>query len=190
MFLLYVYIPWWFRYTSAIAALFSDLNVMQSLHKYGKIDPIVASSALKKLKLHLWYLIEEMVLLSLFDYHLEDSEKRKIAETLLKVEESANTFPKNRKGNRKPILPQCVDENSLLGDLTDDSWHFFMLLKIETDFLKKPVEKWSEDPQFIAGKTNAKITAVVNDCSEREIKLATDFCSSANAQNNFENTLQ
>ena len=63
--------------------------------------------------------------------------------------------------------------------------------KIETDFLEKPVEEWSEDPQFIAGKTkNAKIINVVNDCSEREIKLATDFRSSTNAQTNFENTLQ
>ena len=113
------------------------------------------------------------------------------ADILLKVEESADTFLKNRKGNGKPIFPQCVDEISSLGDLTrEDSWYFFMLLKIETDFLKKPVEEQSEDSQFIAGKTNAKIITVVNDCSERGIKLATDFHSSANAQNNFENTLQ
>ena len=72
----------------------------------------MASSASKKLKLYLWYLTEEMVPLSLFDYHVEDSEKRKIADTLLKVEKSANTFPKNRKRNGKPIFPQCVDENS------------------------------------------------------------------------------
>ena len=134
---------------------------------------------------------EKMVSLSLFDYHVEDSEKRKIADTLMKEEESADTFPQNRKGNGKPSFPHCVDENSSLGDLTgEDSWYFFTLLKIETDFLKKPVEEWSDDPQFIAGKTNAKIITVVNDCSERGIKLATDFCSSANAQNNFKNTLQ
>ena len=187
MFLLYVYIPWWFHCTSAIAAPFADLNLMQTLHKYSKIDPIVASSALKKLKLHLWHLTEEMVSLSLFNYHVEDFEKRKIADTLLKVEEYADTSPKNRKENEKPIFSQCVDENSSLGDLTgEDSWYFFTLLKIETDFLKKPVEEWSEDPQFIAGKTNPKIITVVNDCSEQGIKLATDFRSSANAQNNFE----
>ena len=91
MFLLYVCIPWWFRCTSAIAGPFDDLNLMQSLHKYSKIDPIVGSRALKKLKLHLWYLTEEIVLLSLFDYHVENSEKRIIADTLLKVEESAAT---------------------------------------------------------------------------------------------------
>ena len=84
-----------------------------------------------------------------------------------------------------------MDENSSLGDLTgEDSWYFFTLLKIKADFLKKPVEEWSQDPQFIAGKANANIITVVNDCSERGIKLATDFRSSANAQNNFENTLQ
>ena len=82
-----------------------------------------------------------------------------------------------------------MDENSSLGDLTEDSWYFFTLLKIERDFLKKPVEEWFEDPRFIAGKTNAKIITVNNDCSEQGIKLATDFHSSANAQNNFENTL-
>ena len=136
------------------------------------------------------YLTEEMLPLSLFDYHVEDADKRKIADTLLKVDESADTFPKNRKGNGKPIFPQCVDENCSLGDLIEDSWYFFTLLKIETDFLKKPVEEWSEDPQFIAGKTNAKIITVVNNCSEQGIKLATDFRSSANAQNNFENILQ
>ena len=169
-----------------VAPPFADINLMQTLHKYSKIDPIVASNALKKLKLHLWCLTEEMVPLSLFDYHVEDSKKRKIADTQLKVEESADTFPKNRKGNRKPIFPQCVDENSSLEDLTgEDTWYFFTLLKIETDFLKKPVEEWSEDPQFIT-----KIITVVNDCSERGINLATDFHSSANAQNNFENTLQ
>ena len=84
-----------------------------------------------------------------------------------------------------------MDENSSLGDLTGEhSWYFFTLLKIEIDFSKKPVEEWSKDSQFIVGKTNAKIITVANDCSERGIKLATDFRSSANAQNNFENTLQ
>ena len=50
-----------------------------------------------------------------------------------------------------------MSENSSLEDLTEEnSWYFVTLLKSEmSDFLKKPVEEWFEDPQFIAGKTNA-----------------------------------
>ena len=80
-----------------VAPPFADLNLMQTLHKYSKIDPIEASIVLKKLKLHLWYLTEEMVPLSLFDYHVEDSEKRKIADSPMKVKESADIFQKTGK---------------------------------------------------------------------------------------------
>ena len=116
MFLLYVYIPWWFQCSSAISAPFSDLMLVKTLHQFKQIDATVASSALKKLQLHLWYLTEEMVSLSLFDDRVTDTEKAKIASALLKTKVGDVSVPKKRKG--KPIFPADVNENSSLADLT------------------------------------------------------------------------
>lgn len=108
----------------------------------------------------------------------------------MKVQESTDSFPKKRKGNGKSTFPVLVDEKSSLADLVEDSWYFFKLLKIETDFLRKAVAEWPEDRQYIAGIKTSKMITVINDCSERGVKLDTDFRPSTSVQKNFENTLQ
>ena len=165
--------------------------LVKTLHQFKQVDATVASSGLKKLQLHLWYLTEEMVPLSLFDDRVTDTEKAKIASALLKTKVSDVSVPKKRKGNGKPIFPADVNENSSLADLTgEDSWYFFQLMEIETGFLLKDVEEWSHDEQYLAAKKQASMITVVNDCAERGIKLATDLQTSAQFQKNFESNLQ
>lgn len=191
MFILYVYVPWWFRCSSSISAPRVDLTLIKTLHRYKQIDSTVASSALKKLQLHMWYLTEEMVPLSLFDDDVAKEDKMAIAETLLKTEESSTSIPKKRKGNGKPSFPPLVNQDTSLADLTgEDSWYYFKLLSIETEFKKKDVEDWPHDEQYLSGKNKSKMLTVVNDCAERGVKLAADFISTVKAQSNFANTVQ
>ena len=59
---------------------------------------------------------------------------------------------------------------------TEDSWHFFRLLNMETDFLQKDEKDWSLDEEYLKRKKRANMITVVNDCPERGTKsLATDF---------------
>ena len=93
----------------------------------------------------------------MFDDHVTDTEKAKIASALLKTKVGDVSVPKKRKGNGKPIFPADVNENSSLADLTgEDSWYFFQLMKIETGFLLKDVEEWSHDEQYFAAKKTSK----------------------------------
>ena len=64
-----------------------------TLHQFKRIDSTIASSALKKLQLHLWYLTEEMVPVCLFDGCVAD-EQKKIAETMLQKKSIMLQSPK------------------------------------------------------------------------------------------------
>ena len=50
------------------------------------MDAGVAESALTALRRHLWYLTEELVVLSLFSNKVSDDQKEKIAEKLISLE--------------------------------------------------------------------------------------------------------
>ena len=65
--------------------------------------------------------------------------KKKSAEILLQGKGHHAAVPKKRRG--KPKLPEKVNEESSLADLTEDSWYFFRLLNIGTDFLQKGCER-------------------------------------------------
>jgi len=49
--------------------------LVKTLHQFKQINLTIASSALKKLQFHFWYLTEEMVLLCLFGNCVADEEK-------------------------------------------------------------------------------------------------------------------
>ena len=51
---------------------------------YEKIDKSIAKAALQKISQHLWYLTDEVSVLSLFDDDVDQETKVKMAENLIK----------------------------------------------------------------------------------------------------------
>ena len=57
-------------------------------------------------------------------------------------------------------------------------------------FLELPVEEWSTNSDFIFSKAIIEGISVVNDCSERAVKLTSDFQSSSKTEEKFQDVLQ
>ena len=81
-FCILIYVPWWMACPVASAAPRNDMLLWNSCKQYMKVDIVCAIAATKALSRHLWYLTEELVLLSLFDDEVTQHEKEQITSKL------------------------------------------------------------------------------------------------------------
>ena len=72
------YIPYWINCTVASAGPDNDLDLIKTLQSYKSTDEKCPNSALSAINRHLWYLVEELVPLSLFDDDTSQSIKAKM----------------------------------------------------------------------------------------------------------------
>ena len=70
-----------------------------------------------------------------------------------------------------------------------DSWSLFLLLKINTDFMKNSVDIWVNDKLYKQAEDFIKSLSVVSDGTERAVKLAYDFLSTTKTEENYQNIL-
>ena len=77
--------------------------------------------------------------------------------------------------------------NELVGE---DSWSFFHIIKLGTDFLNLTVEEWESGSSFQDGREVVDSLCIVKDGAERGVKLTQDFIAQAQKENNFQNILQ
>ena len=100
------YIPYWINCTVASAAPGNDLDLIKTLQSYKSTDEKCANSALSAINRHLWYLVEELVPLSLFDDGTSRSVKAKVAEALNQQinQERPKTFRKKNEIPKRPVL--------------------------------------------------------------------------------------
>ena len=74
--------PAWISCAVPADAPFNDLNLYKAMKQYAEINDSVAAAGLNKLKLHLWYLVLEMVPLSLFSSKVDNEGKKNIAQAM------------------------------------------------------------------------------------------------------------
>ena len=189
-----VYCSWWFTCTSAVDAPYHDLKLYQKLLEYKAVDASISLSALKAFGRHLWYLTAEMVPLSLFSNKVPAEEKRSIADRLLSIKPSEiPNSPVNRfeTGYGKPKFPTNISHSTTLTNLIDqDSWFFFKLLQIDSEFLALDVDTWQSTSSYQRALQNVQAINVVNDGAERAVKLSSDFLSAAHSEEHYQNVLQ
>ena len=65
-------------------AAWSDLKLFHHLTAYEAVDGGIATSAMKALERHLWYLMGEMLPLALFSSKVPVVERRALADAILK----------------------------------------------------------------------------------------------------------
>ena len=58
------------------------------------------------------------------------------------------------------------------------------------DFLNDDVENWPGHPSFLSSKGKMNSLNVVNDSTERGVKLSADFLDTAKTEENYQNILQ
>lgn len=66
-------------------------------------------------------------------------------------------------------------EKSLSDFVSVKSRNLFSRLKIDENFLKKPISTWEEDVAYLQAKRKVLSLRVVNDTAERAVKLMQDF---------------
>ena len=174
-FVVHIYVPWWFTCSTSAAAPSNDLLLINHFYIYQEINKVVSQSALTAFKRHLWYLSSDMVPLALFDANLHNEQKRKVADAIKRYPRRDCYDTRFGNGFGKPTFPN-VDQNTTLEMLvTQDSWQFFNLLRIDATFLDEPVTTWDTLDFYTNGKKIIESFKVCNDSAERGVKLAADF---------------
>lgn len=95
IFLVKIYLKAWFNAPSAIQAPHNDLTFMQDLIEYKAVNSSVSKAACSKMINHLWYLSEQLAIISLFDDNVPLPIKQKMIQALNKNE--INSDPKKKK---------------------------------------------------------------------------------------------
>lgn len=77
-----VYVKPWLSCSLAVKAPNQDLRFLKALKEYEAIDKLISEAALSKFNQHLWYLSEEVAVLSLFDDEVDEQTKVNIVANL------------------------------------------------------------------------------------------------------------
>lgn len=161
-----IYVKYWFQAPMASNAPWSDLSLWNDMKRYQDIDPEITEIVKNAFKSHLWYLSDELVGLSLFSKQVSIEDKVAIVEKM-KCE------PADRKvrGNSTLLTNQAV-----LADFASKrSMQLFEKLSINSSFLAKHPNEWSNDEEYCIGKRIINNLKVVNDVAERGVKLFEEF---------------
>ncbi|KAG8222665.1 hypothetical protein J437_LFUL003787 [Ladona fulva] len=84
LFIVSSYVKPWIQCILAVKAPYQDLFFLKSMKAYEKSDKSIAKAALQKIIQHLWYMNDEVFVLSLFDDDVDQETKVKMVENLTK----------------------------------------------------------------------------------------------------------
>ena len=190
-FVVFCYVGWWFTAPLAAYAPMNDLKFLKDIESYRAIDSEIADAAIGAFENHTWYLNEEIIPMATFASGIPDSIKASIAKN---IKESTSTrVARFGTGYGKPIFPEIpkpISDVSLSDFVGPNSKNFFKITKIDMSFLDKPVEEWEHDEKYVEAKTIVANFSVVNDASERGVKLANDYLHSAKTETTYQSITQ
>lgn len=169
LFTLTLYVKAWFSAPCACDAPYNDLCLLQQLEVYLAVDGQVANVALSKLRSHLWYLSEDLILLALFSKKVHSSEKQLMVRALQQ--------PSNDKDLRRVDGSKIkkFQQHCLSDFVSSRSMNLFEALKLSRVFLDSDPEQWPGHADFEEARETVQALKVVNDSAERAVKLASDF---------------
>ncbi|XP_044020346.1 uncharacterized protein LOC122860551 [Aphidius gifuensis] len=172
LFVVIFYIQSWFTATSAIKAPYNDLLLMQSLNRYKVINNTVATAALSKLKLHLWYLSEDLAGFSFFDQSISCDIKLKMVQAMTTVEENLENRPRLKLSDDD--IDQIVSKD-ISNFITKRSVFMFERFELKTDFLNVHPQLWENNMSFQEGLKFVEQLQVVNDIAERHVAMTKKY---------------
>lgn len=184
LFVALVYTKFWNQCPNAIDAPVNDLKLLKEIDLYQQIDGSISMAAMTAFKRHLWYLGDELIVLSLFSDKISDEERIDMSLVLIPV-------VSNRTNNSIRHTDGLTEIQGL--ELTDffSTRSFFMLqlLKIDTSFLMENPDGWNELISFKRAKKKIHdLIVVVNDASEWGLQLGANLIENQRVQS--ENRLQ
>jgi hypothetical protein len=170
IFLAKVYIKFWFQAPVAAMAPRNDLQLLQLLDSYP--DREISRATSRKLAGHLWYLSEDLILLSLFDPEVDSATKRAMIQSS-KENEAEKDSPK-----RVHVEMATVQQKTLDSFVSKSSINLFAMLGLPAGFLSEDPDTWNSTDDFKAAEAIVKTLAVTNDRAERGVALIQDAAQS------------
>ena len=170
IFLAKIYIKFWFQAPVAATAPRNDLQLLQLLDSYS--DRNLSEATSRKLAGHLWYLSEDLILLSLFDSTVDNATKRAMLK-MLEEREGEKDPPK-----RITIDMATVQHKTLDNFVSKSSRNLFAMLGLPVGFLSEDPDRWHGIDDFRAAEAIVKTLAVTNDHAERGVALIQDAAQS------------
>ncbi len=164
VFIVTTYVKPWFTATQSTAAPRTDLQLLNDIKNYPYSEDI-SKIALKAFSNHLWYLSPYCVALAFFDPMVDEATKTNMVKNL-SLPLAAMKPPQRANLNGEDDLATCVNAHTK---------YFFDALQIPTGFLDIPPSEWPSHADFEAALTVVKALHVVNDISERAVRLTSDF---------------
>jgi hypothetical protein len=136
----------------------------------------------------MWYLTEELVPLALFSNTINVD----IKEKMVTLGEGGLYTKRHSTGFGKPTFPMMPTKvtEDLSRYVGIDSWSFFKIMKIKSDFLCKSLTDWESDDGYKKAKLIVNSISVVNDAAERGVKLGYDFLGTAVKEERYQRVLQ
>lgn len=182
-----VYAKYWFTTPIPTAAPREDLDFINSLQVYRKIDHKFFWEVISSVYNHLWYLCPQLITLSLFDLHLESTLKEEMAKAL-------HQTPRCAISTGKPTFPTIAPNARFrLADFIGPaSWLLFDLCGLQgpQDWLLAPSCNWHLSTSFKQIEEFANKLVVVNDLAERGCHLATEFINRVESEEQREALFQ
>jgi len=168
-----------------------DLKFMADMFLYKHYDSGVADACILSCNRHTWYLTPQLVVLSLADNGVPNTERELMGQVLFDTERP------EKFDSGKPQLPHVEfnstdDMPTLRSFISQESWLMFDLLGIDDDqeWLQTPVAMWDKFASYRKFCESANSLRVVNDLAERGIKLVSDFIHMCNDEKQRQALLQ
>lgn len=180
-----VYTKHWLQASKGVDAPANDLQLIKELKEFEEINEAVSVKTLTTFQNHYWYLTEEVAVFALFSNKVTATEKRQITQKLKKYN-CLQTLPKG-----VPTFPEVTNSTKISSLIGQNSWLLFTSLKLETNWMSDPVNKWEQNSDFQTALKFVKTAKVVNDTAERGVKLMQDFSKSVTkSESDKQNLLQ
>jgi len=169
LFVATIYAIFWFEAPMSTSAPTNDLHMLQLIEEFELVDKKIGAVSEKKMRLHLWYLSEDLAALPLFSDDTTNEKKQAIVSALqcdLNADDLRRLPPNIIPHFRSLCVADFVTQRSL---------NLFTALNLPQAFLSEQVKTWCERADYIAARQIVRALKVVNDCAERAVRLAADF---------------
>ncbi|XP_044584232.1 uncharacterized protein LOC123264797 isoform X2 [Cotesia glomerata] len=172
IFIVTLYLKAWFSSTSATTAAYHDLQFMKNLLEYKHINPLISSATCEKMISHLWYLSDELAILSLFGDGVPLEVKKSIVEAV-NTREGTDSKAKRFVIAKKDL--NSLAQRTLSDFVSKKSLNLFKIFDLPYDFLDVDVELWPTNESYLENKEYFQQLKVVNDLAERAVALVSEY---------------
>ena len=163
-----------------------DIKALWQMSRFKEFNLDSASTTITSILRHSWYLDPAVVVFALADE--EYPNRGEMAKKLFSLPRPKE-FPLDRQVVNKEVLLSLnysgKEPPSLAPLITEQSWMIFDMLKhnrAEIQWMKLPPEFWNTNDFYCEFTAFIKNIAVVNDASERAIKLVQELIDTARSE--------